>query len=161
MDVVGLRVGTGQQAFQRCIGERHAFLDEEPRACHTDLAGIARNGTCDSARNCIDLRRVGEDELRALAAQLQRERLRAGLGAGRHDLGARARGTGEGDFGDAWVPYKCVACGRAVALYNVEYARRDTGLDSQFRETQHRERRHLRGLDDHCVARRQRRPDLP
>ena len=104
--------------------------------------------------------RVGEDQVRALAAQLEREPL-DGLGRQTHHLAARARRAGERHLVHARVGDEIRAGGRPVAGNDVDDARRNPDLDRELRETERRQRRRRIGLEDDRAPGRERRRELP
>ncbi len=102
---------------------------------------------------------VGQDDVRALAAELERHPLQrpAALGA---DLAAHGGRAGEGHLVDAGV----VDQRRprlAVAGEHVYRALREAGLKRQLAEAKAGQRRLLGGLEDQRTAGRQGRGDLP
>ncbi len=69
--------------------------------------------------------------------------------------------AGEADRVDVHVQRERLAGLVAVAGHDVEHARRQAGLDRQLGQAQRGERALLARLEDHRVAARQRRPELP
>ena len=153
------RLGEPRHAFDELV--RDAAVGDEPRARNADLPGIAREGAEDGAGHGVAVRHVGEHHLRALAAELQRHLLRAARGRRLHHRDAGAGGPRERELADVGVPGQRAARDPTRALHDVEDAGRHAGLCREFGEAHEREGRHLGGLDDDCVAGRERRRDLP
>ena len=134
------------------------LLHEQARAGAADVALVEVDAVDDPLDRAVE-RGVVEDDVRRLAAELERELLaRAGeLPLDRlADLG-RPR---ERDLVDALVRDERRAR-RAVAGDDVDDARRELGLAAHIGEEERRQRRRLRGLQHDRVARCERRRDLP
>ena len=104
-------------------------------------------------------RRVVEDDVGGLAAELERDLL-VGAGDGLRDLasdGGRAR---EGDLVDSGMPHQSRSGGSGTGD-DVDDARGQVGLLQDLGEEERRERRGLGGLEHDRVARGERRGDLP
>ena len=80
---------------------------------------------------------VGEDDVRALAAELERDPLE-GVGGARHDDPADLGRAGEGDLVDARVLDERRAGRLAIAGDDVDDARREAGLQGQLAQAQAR-----------------------
>ena len=111
---------------------RDRLLHEQAGAGEADLAGVVV-----LVGRGLDRRveiGVGEDHERALAAELEaRPGVRFGGGGARDDRGGLVR-AGEGDARDARVGGERGADLLAVALDDVEHARRQPGLGGDVRE---------------------------
>ncbi len=70
------RTSANSAMSRSTISSRSRRCDDQARAGDADLAGIAEDRGGDLAGGAVGARRVGEDQLRALAAELQRHRLR-------------------------------------------------------------------------------------
>ena len=134
-------------------------LDEQAAAGEADLALVAEDPADRADDRLVEIR-VGEDQVRGLAAQLERHALQIVRG-GLHDRLSGLRGPGEGDEVDARIADEGLAGGLgAEALHDVEDARRkDLGRD--LSEQGCGRRRLLGGLQHHRVAERERGRDLP
>ena len=134
-------------------------LDEHARARLAALAG----GVVDRphrARDRVVEVRVGEDEVRALAAELERQPLDR-VGAEPHDLAARLRRAGERDLVDAGMLDEVRAGRRAVARDDVDRAGGEADLGRELGDPQHAERRLRIGLQHDRAAGGERRRELP
>ena len=103
---------------------------------------------------------VGQHHQRAVAAELERERLQARRGPAGDQLGHPAR-AGEGDLGHARVGGQGLAQQRPVAGQARDQPRGQAGPLGQVAERPGRQGRLLGRLDDHRAAGRQRRRQLP
>ena len=129
-------------------------LDQQPRAGGAALAGVLDQRADDRGDGGVEVG-VGEDDVGRLAAELQldrREPARARLG----DQRAGRGGADERHVVDARVLGER-GPGRAVPGRDLDHPARDARGLGQLGEPQRRDRGQLRGLDDHRVARRQRR----
>ena len=156
--VAGLHAaGSLREAADDLVVERP--LDEDARACVAALAG----GVVDRVDGTRDRRfevRVRKEDVRALAAQLERDSLHR-LGAEPHDLRARPRRARERDLVHAAVGDEVRAGRRAVARDDVDHARGDADLDCELGEAQRGERRGGVGLEDDRAASGERGRQLP
>ena len=82
-------------------------LDEDPRARAAVLAGVAEHGHRRRGGGRLDVG-VGEDDVRGLAAELERDALDR-VGRARGDPAADLGRAGEGDLGDVGVLDQAVA----------------------------------------------------
>ena len=90
--------GLAQPLQQRLVD---GLLDQQARAGRAGLAGVLHDGVDDHRQGGVEVG-VGKDDLRALAAQLQRDRAVA-LGGHLLDQGAHVGTAGEADVVDAFV----------------------------------------------------------
>ena len=147
------------------LGERddelvvEPLLDEDPRARLAALAGRVVDRP-DRARDRRVEVGVREDDVRALAAELQRQPLDR-LRAEPHDLAAGLRGARERDLVDAGVPDEVGAGRRAVAGDDVDRPGGEPDLGRELREPKRRRRCLRVGLEDDGAAGRERRRELP
>ena len=135
------------------------LLDEDSRA---RLAALAR-GVVDRPDRARDRRvevGVGEDEVGALAAQLQRQALDR-LRAEPHDLAARLRRAGERDLVDPRMLDEVGAGGRAVGGDDVDRAGREADLGGELGQPQRCQRRLRVRLQHDRAAGRERGRELP
>ena len=138
------------------LGDR--LLDEQPRAGAADLALVEVDAVDDALDRLVE-RRVVEDDVRGLAAELQRQRL-VGAGDAAVDPPADLRRAGERDLVDARMGHERHP-DLARPRDDVDDARRQVGLAADLGEEQRRERRRRGGLEHDGVARGERRRDLP
>ena len=103
---------------------------------------------------------IGEHNVGALATQLERDSLDL-IGAARHDALAHSGASGEANFANRGVLDEAPTNLGASANHHIEHTLGKPGLEGQLAKANGAQRRELRGLDDHGVAARQRRPNLP
>src|SRR5579884_3833073 len=134
------------------------LLDEEPRAGAADVALVEVDPVHDPLHGLVE-RGVVEDDVRGLAAELERQLLAAAgeLALDRLPHLGRAR---ERDLVDVLVLDDGRA-GAAVAGDDVDHPGRQLGLAQHVAEEQRGERRRLRGLEDDGVPARDGGRDLP
>ena len=159
------QVGPGRAAAIRAdqgVGEGvgDAGGDDDPAAGDADLAGVEEDAAGDAVGGEREVG-VGEDELRALAAELEGHRLHAGAGDVGHDRLAGAGRAGEADLGDAGMAGERGPGGRPVAEDDVDDAGRDAGAHRELGGAERGEGGHLGGLQHHGVAGGERRSELP
>ncbi|CAM2147310.1 hypothetical protein PT2222_10131 [Paraburkholderia tropica] len=133
----------------RRAGTHFALIEREHREAFERLVEIA----------VVVIEHVGEENVRALAAQFQRHGNDV-LARVLHDQAARRRFAGEGDLGDALVRRERLACFEAEAVHDVEHARRQQILND-LGEHEHRGGRLLGGFEHDAVAGRERGRELP
>ena len=104
---------------------------------------------------------IREYDVRALAAQLQRDALQIGLGGGLHDQMADFGGAGEGHLVHVHVVGDGRAGGGTESGQHVHDAFRESRFHDQLADAQRGQRRLLRRLHHHGVAGGQRRGQLP
>src|SRR5256885_2152989 len=135
------------------------LLDEESRARGTHLALVVE----DAGQRALDRRvhvGVREDDVRRLAAELERQALERSRGLA-HDLLADLRGARERDLVHARIAHERHPGLGARARDHVEHALGEPGLLAELGEPERRERRERRGFQHHGVPRRERGRDLP
>ena len=99
--------------------------------------------------------------MRRLAAAFERDTLHVRLaGVAEEELADLGR-AGEGDHVDVHVPAERLAGGLAEARHDLQDAVGEPRFDRELGEPDDAERRLLGRLQDHAVARRERRPELP
>ena len=143
------------ELFEQRLVERR--LDEQPRARAARLPGVLHDRVHDDRQRGVDVG-VRENDLRPLAAELQRNRavsLRARL---RHDRPGRGR-AGERQVRDAAMRGERRPGLRAEPGHEVQCAGGQAGVGGELRHAQQRKTRVLGRLDHARVARRQRRAD--
>ena len=96
-----------------------------------------------------------------LAAELEHDPLEVGLGRVVQEVAPDLGRARERDRVDVGVPADGLADGRAATGHDVEDARRQTRLGRQLGDAQQAQRRVAGRLDDHGVAGRQGRSELP
>src|SRR5918996_1606541 len=134
------------------------LLHEEarPGAAHVPLVEV---DAVDDPLDRLVERRVVEDDVRGLAAELEGELL-ARSGDGPLDLLAHLGRAGEGDLVHVGV-LDDLGAGAPVAGDDVDDARGQPGLAEDVAEEERAERRRLGRLEDDSVAGRERGRDLP
>ena len=137
----------------------HAGLDEDPAARAAVLAGVVEDRIRRFGGPALQVG-IGEDDVRALAAQLQADLLDGGRGQP-HDLLPGGRLAGEGDLADARVRRQGRAGRAARPGDHVDHAGRDAGLQRQLAQANGGQRRIAGGLEDRRIAGRQRGAKLP
>ena len=138
-----------------------AALHQQPRAGIADLAGVVEDATDGAVHRGIEVVQVVEEDLRALAAGLQRHAFHVRLpGITKQQL-ADGGGAGERELDHVRVQRQRLAGFRAQAVDDVEHPRRAASLDKQLRQPRARQRSLFGRLEHHAVARRQDRGDFP
>ena len=137
---------------------RHRFLHQQPRARAADMALVEEDAVDDPFDGLVD-RRIREDDIRGLAAELERVVLR-GAGEPALDQPADFGRAGERDLVDVLVLNECGAR-FARAGDDVDHARGQIDIAHELGQLERRERRRLRRLEHHRVAAGERRRDLP
>ena len=130
---------------------------EQPRAGDAGLALVEEDPAERAARGRIQVG-VGEHDVRALAAELERDALQP-VDGGPDDLLAGGGLTGERDLAHARMPHQRRA-DVGAADHDVHDAGREPGLVHQLHQAKRRERRQLRRLDHDRASRRERRSEL-
>src|SRR5436190_993224 len=136
-------------------------MDDEPRARVAGLAAGVEDPPPDRARRRLEITDIGEDDLRALPAELQGDRLDIALAHGAEQRLADLSRAGERDLVDAGMAGQRVADDGARPGHDVEHAVRQACLRGELRQAEGREWRLRRGLQDDGGARRERRAELP
>ena len=144
---------------QRREAIERRFLDEHPRARAAVLAGVGEHSAGRRRRGGLEIG-VGEDHVRRLAAELERDALdrRGGGGGDRAPHLGRAR---EGDLRDVRVLDEPLPARAPRPDDDVDDPLGKSRVERQLGEAQRRQRRQLGGLEHDRVARRERRPELP
>src|SRR5712692_11181247 len=136
-----------------------ASLDEDPRARAAVLAGVPEHCERRSRRSRLEIR-VGEDDVRRLSAQLERDaldRLRGELA----DPPADDRRPRERDLRDVRMLDQPLADDAPGTDDDVQHALRQAGLERDPLELERRQGCQLGGLEHDRVAGGERRRDLP
>ena len=161
-----IREGVAKLEGERLLGERveelvvDALLDEDTGAGAASLTVVPE----DTVRCPVDGEvHVGvvEDNVGALAAELERNVLEVRLGASLLDLAADEGGAGEGDLVDVGVLGDRRADGVAVTDKNVDDTRREASLLDELTKTERGQGGDLRRLVDDSVAGGECRAKLP
>ena len=135
-------------------------LDIDPLGAEANLPAIREHRPCRAFDRRIEIR-IGEDDGRILAAELERERLH-GVGGGFHDGCAGPAFAGEGERIDARVTGEPFARRiRSETVNDVEDARGHADRVHHLGEQRRRRRRLLGRLGDHRVPARECWRDLP
>ena len=128
-----------------------AALHVEPAAGEADLAGVAEDRLDRPVHGVVDVG-VLEDDVRALAAELQAHGSEVACGYGADDL-AGAGLSREGDALDIRILRQSRSCGvGSVSVHDVEHAGREPCLDGESSHDGRGYRRVLGGLPDDGVA---------
>src|SRR2546430_12872291 len=144
-----------------CVDERivQRPFHEQARARRTTLAGISKSALDGGGRGLCYIG-IGEDDVRALAAELERNALDP-VGCDLEQAHASARLSGEGDLVDQWMPRHVLADFCAWSRQYVEYPARHAGVHCEPTQQQRCERCIARRLEDDGATGRERRRDLP
>ena len=134
-------------------------LDDRPAAGAADLAGVDEGGGQGVVDGGLEVG-VGEDDVGALAAELEGDALDVDGGAP-EELAAGFDAAGQGDQVHVGGVGERLADAPTRAQDEVDDARRRAGLLEESREVDRGERRDLGGFHDRGVARREGRGDLP
>ena len=134
-------------------------MDVEPARRRADLALVEEDALGGAGDRGLDVG-VVEHDVRALAAELERDALEVRAARRLRDQLADLGAAGEGDLVDVRVLGERGA-GVAVARDDVQDAGRDAGLERELAEAQRAERRLLGRLEDDRAAGGERRADLP
>ena len=121
---------------------------------------VEEQGVVGEVRGGFDVR-VGEDDVGALAAQLQRDAFEVGCGGGFHDLLADFGAAGERDLVDVHVRGDGSTGGRAVTGDDVDDAIRESGVHGKLSNSKRRQRRLFRRFEHDGATGSQRRAPLP
>ena len=151
-----LRGRGDEQVGEAVVG---AALDEDARARAAVLAGVVEDGVRRGGRGLLEVG-VGEDDVRGLAAELERDALDRRGGAFHHGAADLGR-AGEADLRDVGMLDEALADDRALADDDVEHALGDPGLERELGEPERGERRQLRRLEHDGVAAGERGAELP
>ncbi len=151
------RVGLGSQPLDELAV--NPLLNKQPAAGGAALAAVEIDGV-ERARDSRVEVGVGEDDVRAFAAEFEGRAFERLSGLALDDLGG-VDVAGEGDLVDVRVPDECRAGGFTKAVEQVDHARRESRLDGQFADAERRQGRLLGGLHHDRVAAGERRAPLP
>ena len=136
-------------------------VDQQSRSGRAVLAHVHEPREEDLLGDAVQLGRIGEHDLRALAAHLERDFLEVALRGVVQELAAGLRRTGERHHVDVHVPPECLAGVGSRPRHDVEDAVRQPGLRRDLGHPKRRHRRQPGGLDDQAVAGREGRGGLP
>ena len=134
-------------------------LDEQARARLARLPGRIEDRPGRARDRVVEIG-VGEDDVRALAAELERHALER-VGSEAHHLGAGRGRAGERDLVDARVAHEVRADRRSVAGNDVDDAVGNADLVRQLGEPERRQRRLRIRLEHDRAAGRERGRELP
>jgi len=136
-------------------------LDQQARTCGTDFALVEGNGAGSRLGSRLQVRCVGKDDVRALAAGFEPDTLHVGFARVDHQLLGDLGRTGEHQRIDVHVQGQSLADGMAIAWQHVEYTCRDTGFNSQCGDTDGGQWGFFGRLKDYRVTGRQSRAQFP
>ena len=134
-------------------------MREEARARSAALALVIEDRVGDAVNRVIEIG-VGKHDRRRLAAKFERDALQV-PGRSLDDELADFRRAGEGDLVDIGMVGECSARRLTESCHDVDDAIGNAGFGNQLAETQRRERRLLRRLENDRAARGERRRKLP
>ena len=139
------------------------FLDQRARGAGADFA-LVEGEQREAFERLVEkvvvvVHHVGEEDVRRLAAQLQRRRDQV-VGGVMGDHAAGGGRAGEGDLGDALAAGQGLAGFGAEAVDDVQHAGRQQ-VGDQFGQNQDADRGLFGGLQHHAVAGGDRRGELP
>ena len=135
------------------------ILHQDPRGGSTYLA-LIRHDACVAPPHSLLKVCIIEDQQRGLASSFQGDVLHCAA-CSLHDLLAGSGRAGKGDLVDVNVRGYSRARDLAVAVDDVDHARREAGFFDQIGKIQHAQGRLLRQLEHYGVAARERRSKLP
>ena len=136
-------------------------LHQQARAGVAHLAGVVVDATDRALHRGVQVVQVGEEDLRALAAGLQRNAFHVRLPGVTEQQFAHGRGAGERELGHVRVQRQRLAGLDTHSVDHVEHARRAARLDEQCGQPQARHRGLFGRLEHDAVAGGQDRRDLP
>ncbi|MCY1413545.1 hypothetical protein D9M71_289780 [compost metagenome] len=136
-------------------------LHQQARTGGADFALVEGDGAGSGFGGGLQVRGVGEDDVRALAAGFQPDALHVGFAGIDHQLLGDLGGAGEHQGIDVHVQGQGLAHGVAIAWQHVEHASRDTGFDRQLGDADGSQRRFFGRLEHDRVTGGQRRAELP
>ena len=134
-------------------------LHQNARAGAAVLAGVVEDAVGRPGGRQLEVG-VGEDDVGALAPQLERHPLDL-LGAARHDRPPHLGRAGEADLAHGGVVDEALAHDAALARQNLQDALGKACLERQLADAQRAERRQLGRLEHDRVAGGQRRGEAP
>ena len=135
-------------------------LNQQPRRRFADLALIAEHEADRNIRRHGQIRRVGEDDVGALAAQLEADALQIRIGRRGHDFAADLARAGEGDAVDIVMRGERCA-GLVVAGHHLQNAFRQAGFERELGDAQTNQRRVLGRLEHHRISGDEGRAEFP
>ena len=151
--------GLAGELLEELVGDR--LLQQQARAGAAHLARVAEDALGGLGHGAVDVRHVGEDDVRRLPAALELDALHVRLpGVDEEELADLARAR-ERDLVDVHVAADRLARGLAHPREDVHHAVGDARLGGELGQRERHDRRLLGGLEDDGVARGQRRRELP
>lgn len=151
-------LGTGLEALKEGVVD--ALLDQDTAAGTAALAVVEVDAEVDPGDGVVDIR-VVEDDVGALAAQLEGDLLQVTLGSGLQDLAADQGGASEGDLVNVHVGRHGSTGDTANAGDDVDDTWWEASLDDELANIEGGERGLLSGLEDDGVSRGDDGADLP
>ena len=136
-------------------------MDDEPRAGVTGLAAVVEDPHPDGVGRDFEIADVGEHDLRALPAELERDGLDVRLADGAEERPPDLGGARERDLVDRRVAGERIPDDGARTRDDVEDAVRQAGFGRELREAQGGQRRLGRRLEHDRVAGREGGAELP
>ena len=120
----------------------NCFFNKDSSGCDAVLTLVKENAAQGGPHRAVQVK-VGENDQRALPAQLERDFLKVRLGAGGHDGVADLGAASEAEFPHLRVVGDGLAADAASSGQNVNDARRNSGFVTQLSELERRQRANL------------------
>ena len=136
-------------------------LDQKARGGIAYLARIVEDAVGRALRRRVQIGRVGEHDVRRLAAAFQGYDLHVRFGRIFQEQLSDFGRSGEGERVHVGMPAQRLARRLAKSRHHVEHARRDASFRRQLGDAQRGQRRLLGGLEHHAIAGRQSGREFP
>ena len=128
------------------------FFDEQARGRDADLSRIEEDARSRALRRAVEIGRIGEDDVRRLAAAFQTHDLHVRFaGILQEELADFGR-TGEGDGIDVHMPAERLAGRLAESGHDIEHAFGNARFRRKFGHAHRRQRRLFGGFQNERIA---------